>query len=58
MEELAPTQREEETISSLTARDVGSQATLEVLPTPSEKMMMVRLDRFAPYQGTAQDEQP
>jgi hypothetical protein len=59
MEEPATAQAKEETTSSLRATDVGASTTLGTFArTNRKKMMMVHLDRLAPYQGRARDKWP
>jgi hypothetical protein len=50
--------KEETTNNSLKAMDVGALTTLGTFAcTDWRKMMMVNLDRLAPYEGTTWDEQ-
>jgi hypothetical protein len=60
LEEPATTQVKEETAHNLRAREVGAPTTLGTLAcSPRERrMMVIHLDRLAPYQGTAWNEQP
>jgi hypothetical protein len=60
VEKPATTQVKEETTSSLRAMDVGASTTLGTSAHINwkKKTVVVHLDWLAPYQGTAQDEQP
>jgi hypothetical protein len=59
MEEPATAQTKEETASSLRAKDEGTSTIRGTFAsTDRMKMMVVHLDRFAPYQGVARDDRP
>jgi hypothetical protein len=59
VEELASSKMKEETthrIGTINERALTTHRTFG--RTNRRKMMMINLDRLAPYQGTAQDKQP
>jgi hypothetical protein len=63
VEGLGPSETKEETASSLRARDAGASTTQNFCPhhpqrNPRSRLMVVHLDRLAPYQGATRDERP
>jgi hypothetical protein len=61
MKESATTEMKEETINSrLRAMDIGALTILGTFaPThQNSRMMVIHLDRQAPYEGTTQDKWP
>jgi hypothetical protein len=59
VEGSAPSKTKEVTTSSLRAMDVGALMTVRTFAcTDQKKLMVINLDRLAPYEGTARDERP
>jgi hypothetical protein len=59
-EELALSETEKETAHGVKTKDTGVLSTLGTLVSTDRKsrMMMINLNRLAPYQGAARDEYP
>jgi hypothetical protein len=59
MEGLAPSKTKEETTNSARAMDVLALPTVGIFACTDQKnLMVINLDRLAPYEGTARDERP